>query len=769
MVRVVWIGMVMTVACGRTQPTAHHGLDGSPDVPQPDVTLPGACSDCELTALEPAIAHTGDTITLEGTFRPPVTVTFPGGATAAATVLGPNRITVQVPATATTGGLTVASDGATLGPLPFRRASFDLGLGEFEHYEQVAVAREQPMTAVRVCSQGNVLLGNNLYLIGGRIGSAVTTSVQRATVHADGTTNTFATVSGSTLVDARDGFVTLVTPSWVYVVGGYNGLPMASVERAPIAADGTLGTFAIDPSVTLATARGFAASAVIGPYLYVFGGNISGPAASVERATILPDGTLGPFTAMPDGLTEARADMTATVIGPYVYIISGWAGGSYADPSVERAPIMADGSLGAFAIVAGVSLVTGRFDHTATVYGGQLYIVGGLPGTNFLTRVERATIHDDGTIDTFAEIPVDLAAERGGHGTLILGNDLYVVGGCDTNGPVPPDKQVERATIHGAGALGTLATATATALATPRADHATVALGSYVYAIGGTSGGTSLGSVERATVAPDGSLGPFSTVGVSLVTPRSSFATAIVRDSLYVIGGQTDAGLTASVERAPIMADGTLGAFQTAAAIALATPRKGGTATILGGFPSNEYLYVIGGEGSAGPLATIEQAPIDPSTAVMGTFAIFNGITMQTARSRHTIAALKQAFLYVHGGVGASGALATVERAPINGNAPGTFTTIAADALHTARGGHASTVVGSELYVVGGLGSATLDDAEHATIATDGTLGAFAAVAGVLASARTGASLLVLGNFTYLIGGTTSSGTTSEVLQAVLP
>src|SRR5262249_37024849 len=259
--------------------------------------------------------------------------------------------------------------------------------------------------------QGTLAIGNYIYMIGGRTATARNASVQRAIVHADGTTSSFETV-GATLVEARAGFVTLVTPAWVYVVGGDDGTSLDSVERAPIAAAASLEPFPTGPSLKLTIPREYAASAVIGPYLYVFGGTSSMPTASVERAATLPDGPLGAFTAVTGSdLAMPRADMTATVIGNYVYIISGWTGGSCFTPSVERADIHPDGSLGAFAVVAGVTLVTARTNHTATVYGGHVYIVGGLPGSNFVTRVERATIHADGTIDTFVEIPVDLAAE----------------------------------------------------------------------------------------------------------------------------------------------------------------------------------------------------------------------------------------------------------------------------------------------------------------------------------------------------------------------
>src|SRR5262245_23118618 len=104
-----------------------------------------------LLAISPSIANTGHTITLEGTFpMSSITVHFPGGVDVPATLLGPHRATAIVPAGATAGDLTVTTGGATLGPLPFRRASFALGIGQFfKTHEQVAYARSAPATTTR--------------------------------------------------------------------------------------------------------------------------------------------------------------------------------------------------------------------------------------------------------------------------------------------------------------------------------------------------------------------------------------------------------------------------------------------------------------------------------------------------------------------------------------------------------------------------------------------------------------------------------------------
>src|SRR6185437_3889140 len=66
-----------------------------------------------IAAVTPAIATVGTTLALDGTFSDPMTVNFPGGVTATATVLGKHRATVVVPTAATSGPLTASTGGVT--------------------------------------------------------------------------------------------------------------------------------------------------------------------------------------------------------------------------------------------------------------------------------------------------------------------------------------------------------------------------------------------------------------------------------------------------------------------------------------------------------------------------------------------------------------------------------------------------------------------------------------------------------------------------------
>lgn len=286
---------------------------------------------------------------------------------------------------------------------------------------------------------GNTILvnGNYLYAVGGQYkkqGSSFdTNTVERATISPDGAIGPFSTVAGVTLRTPRNYHTSAVIGNNYYVIGGAsNFIARASVERAAINADGTIGNFS-DTTVTLSTARWGLASVIIGNYLYVIGGagTNNSPLSTVERAPINTDGTLGNFSIVPTvALNTARNAHTAQVIGNYLYVVGGYSSAGTRLASVERAPINADGSLGTFVTVPGVALNTARDGHMSTVIGSNLYILGGF-NTAYLSSVERAPINSDGTIGSFSTVSPMSAAHWHGKCTVI-GDKFYVLGGWST-------------------------------------------------------------------------------------------------------------------------------------------------------------------------------------------------------------------------------------------------------------------------------------------------------------------------------------------------
>jgi hypothetical protein len=65
-----------------------------------------------------------------------------------------------------------------------------------------------------------------------------------------------------------------------------------------------------------------------------------------------------------------------------------------------------------------------RYGHTSVVVGNQLYLMGGGDRT-----IESAAIAVDGAINAFNIFPWQLGAIRFGASSTVLGATLYVIGG----------------------------------------------------------------------------------------------------------------------------------------------------------------------------------------------------------------------------------------------------------------------------------------------------------------------------------------------------
>jgi hypothetical protein len=737
-----------------------------------------------LAAVEPAIAPVGVTIALEGTFSDPMTVNFPGGVTATATVLGPHRATVVVPASATSGPLDAMTGGVTTNSVPFRTPSFVPGLANFRtDFEQIDAARMAPLLAVARSGAGAAVVGHDLYVIGGENAGTPLGSVEHALIDADGTLGTFTLVTGVALVTARSGATTVVLGGYVYVIGGTNaGGPLGTVERAKIQSDGTLATFATVSGVALATARTDAASAVVGDSLYVIGGTgASGKLASIEAAVIDPDSSLEAFAPSAQMLATPRAGAAAIATAGSLYVLGG---DTAAGPTstVEASAIVSDGTLGAFTAPAGVALTLPRAYFTTAVVGSTVFAIGGTSaGAADTKSIDRATVAADGTLGTFASATGAAAAiARHGAAVAIARDHVFVVGGKSGTTAVA---SVEHSGIATHGALAAFATLASEPLPAARAYGASVIIGDHLYLVGGIDLATltSRLDVAVATVQPDGSLGPFSiATGATLTVARIGSSVAVIGDYLFVIGGQDPTNNNnsfTSIERAPIGADGTLGAFTTYTPASLANGRYLAAPIILG-----STLYVMGGLNAGAPISTFDQAMVDASGSI--SFFIRAPSTTFTVPHSDFSAAVLGANVWVFGGfsTGANGgtSIKVVERATFQSDGSLGAFTAATTTLSTERALYTPAIVGNDLYLVAGannVGSPPPQDpglrnVDHATIAADGTVGAFS----IPASATLTEGIFfhfgaAVGNFVYVIGGGshTSTTTPSEVKQALLP
>lgn len=260
----------------------------------------------------------------------------------------------------------------------------------------------------------------------------------------------------------------------------------------------------------------FVAVSDAGPMLYAAGGVVDNAQllSSVEIAPIAADGSLGPWaTAAP--LPEAAAGAGIAVVDNTVIVTGGYRlnGASPAlSAETDVGKVLPDGSLGGWTV--GPALGKTRFHHAMAVDGARIYAIGGLTGNNTdnIDTVEVATVSPDGTVSDWAEV-APLPTKRSHHSAVVHAGAIYVTGGLEGN----PSSTT------------------------------------YV----------TFDEVLRAPIQADGTLGEWSVVGhmPDTLTTHASFVHA---GSLYVVGGiEGDSHNTGAVRRAPIGADGAVGAWES--------------------------------------------------------------------------------------------------------------------------------------------------------------------------------------------------------------
>ena len=88
-------------------------------------------------------------------------------------------------------------------------------------------------------------------------------------------------------------------------------------------------------------------------------------------------------------LISPRPAHASAVVGNALFVIIGMSNGVLL-PTIERAMIGIDGSLSTFSTLSGIRPVSPRRDHTATVVGNSLYMLGG--NVDLLNSIEHTSL-----------------------------------------------------------------------------------------------------------------------------------------------------------------------------------------------------------------------------------------------------------------------------------------------------------------------------------------------------------------------------------------
>ena len=491
-----------------------------------------------------------------------------------------------------------SNGGSDLGSLERARIIDEQGsLDAFETVAGIAMGTARSYFTV-------AYTGENLFVIGGMAGGTPTNSVERMHVSGSGYVDNF--VQASHLVEARSNHVSVVLGDNVYVIGGRNAArTVTSVEVAPIVDQEALTFSAMLDNVRLNEPKQDAALAVVGNYVYLFGGRQMGTgndsdSSYPERASIIEGGTLASFKENPTTLVVQRGDHASVVLGNKLYVIGGYSG-TQIEQSVEVSTINPDGTLAGFGMAPGVSLTTARFGHSVLVDDNRLYVFGGLGDSNtHLRSVEAATIAEDGTLGAFVIVGPQMLVERRNFTMFAAGQYAFLMGGMTGTNDITTADVESVGFVNGVHNFFD----EGYALRSVRAWPASIAIGNHLYVIGGTVA-LAIGSIDRAGIDGFGLSQDFEVDPNTLNMPRYGHRAVLVGTKLYVIGG-SDFMMMPPIETADVVGDGLLQNFQVST-LALVRSRMRHTIVTLG-----NYVYVIGGDvDGSNQMRTIETATIE--------------------------------------------------------------------------------------------------------------------------------------------------------------
>ncbi|NOX43031.1 MAG: hypothetical protein GXP19_04765, partial [Gammaproteobacteria bacterium] len=302
------------------------------------------------------------------------------------------------------------------------------------------------------------------------------------------------------------------------------------------------------------TPRAGAAAVVYNDIIYLIGG-VAGREIFNDSiyARINKDGSVGQWQQGP-ALLEERVFIDAVARDGFVYVVGGGNGpngGNYLN-SVERAKILPDGSLGAWATESKMALP--RRCSKVLILDDSIYTFGGFGGV-LLDSVEYSAFKADGSLEAWQVDSEKLTMPRYVIGVKKWRDKAYVIGGHDQNKGIGIT-DVEWSHVSPSG--GMQKWKATSSLQTGRYGLSTAAHGDYVYALGGLTGAEYLDSIEKSKGSVSGELGEWQET-TALMQPRATFSTLVYKDWIYVLGGTNRDGYLNTVEYATFNKEGDIG------------------------------------------------------------------------------------------------------------------------------------------------------------------------------------------------------------------
>lgn len=635
-------------------------------------------------------------------------------------------------------------------------------------------------TPTNIALSGTAAYNGRIYLVGGDrdSGGQYTATVTYATVNSNGTLSSWNTTSS--LNTGRRYHGVIAHNGYIYAIGGQSPTSLTSVEYAKINANGTLGAW--QSTVSLPVYRmGFGIEAYNG-YLYAIAGNAGGAVTNTviyarlnANGSIASDSGCGNSWCSTTNTSSNRLWPAAAAYNGWLYVVGGNGGaGGLPNPSLIRAPINSDGTLGSW--INSSEANTPRSVTAVEIWNGYLYMMGGCsagvpgfscPGDVHLNTVEYAPIHADGSLGTW-RTTASFTTARIMHGSAVWNGYLYVLGGCTVGSYCNFTNSVQYTSINPAGSLADGSWSSGTNLPASYSFGVSTIYNGCLYHVGGWSGTVGyLDVVRYATISNNGSIGSWTTSGNTMSVGRRSHSITIYNGRLYVSGGQIGAGptMTDIIEYADINSDCSISAFTTTT-LSLPAALMWDSFVIY-----NDWAYSIGGD--VGSTNNTRWASVDASTGdITGSWSTSTTVNINQHR-----AVVHSGFMYLVGGMINNSLNTVIRYAPIqsDGSISGDSWVTGTSYLYPRRS-FSSFMYNGYLYMAGGNdeSSPTLS-MEMAPVLSDGSVGTWQE-AGDIDQARghSNQAGYVFGGaaahngYIYLAGGYTGSNHTNSVVYKAL-
>ena len=443
-------------------------------------------------------------------------------------------------------------------------------------------------------------------------------------------------------------------------------------------------------------------------------------------------------TALP-----AALGFSATIVTKNrVYVLGGYTNALVIVNTVYTAPINTDGTLGAW--TTGAALPSAIAVQQAIVYKNRVYMLGGTPnGTNAVSSIYTAPINADGTLGTWTLNASALPSSLSNHNAILIRDKLYVLGGYTGSAYV---NTVYYTTINSDGSLGTWITTNALPWAI--GDHQTVVTKNRIYVLGGWNGSASSTQIATAAINNDGTIGLWTIISTTLPSGMSHTQVLVSKNYLYILGGYSTSASFATVYRAAIASDGTLGTWVAGSSIPYVL--NGHSA-----FATNNKLYVIGGR--------IDGSNSGKWFGYTASATIAEGLNDYSPYYDGTIDTPDTTVNYLMPGSGRPWQqqyqINSIQSADITGWTTGT-------SLPTPLWQSQSVVTKNRVYLLGGNNNTVATSIIYSSVInSDGTLAGWVAD-GNIPIALNSSSVVVTKNRVYLLGGGNSTNIYSTTYSA---